>query len=221
MLNFSFFKSKIYKMKKIIPFSLLLIVGIALNLISSACGTGPEKTTQIHQDAFIATRIDSIFTKITDSLVLAELMNDSVTTFILVRHAEKMIGGSDPELSAAGQARAVELSRILKKIPLAKVFSTDFNRTRETARPTAEEQMQVLQLYNPSDLNTFVDHTLLNFPAKKMLVVGHSNSTASLLNILVGENIYADIPETDFDNLYLVTVFEKGRSDVVHMKYGE
>jgi hypothetical protein len=37
---------------------------------------------------------------------------------------------------------------------------------------------------------------------------------------MVGENIYATLPESAYDNLYIVSLFEKGRAKVTHLKYG-
>jgi len=42
-----------------------------------------------------------------------------------------------------------------------------------------------------------------------------------LLNVLTGTNSFNQIPETEYDNLFVVSVFEKGRAEVVHLKYGE
>jgi hypothetical protein len=57
----------------------------------------------------------------------------------LVRHAEKMDYSKDPELSASGKERALDLVNILRSTNIEHVHSSDFIRTRETAKPTAEE----------------------------------------------------------------------------------
>src|SRR5438046_2036742 len=57
---------------------------------------------------------------------------------VIVRHAEKAAnGGSDPDLSSAGRARADELARILKDSGITAIFTSEFKRTQETAAPTA------------------------------------------------------------------------------------
>ena len=57
---------------------------------------------------------------------------------VIVRHAEKATnGGNDPDLSSAGQARAEALARILKDSGITAIFTSEFNRTQETAAPTA------------------------------------------------------------------------------------
>ncbi|MEZ4931357.1 MAG: hypothetical protein R2788_04395 [Saprospiraceae bacterium] len=59
-----------------------------------------------------------------------------------------------------------------------------------------------------------------NYPAGKILVVGHSNTTPDFINVLTGTNDYPQLPETEYDNLFIVTVLEKGRAEVVQLKYG-
>lgn len=62
-----------------------------------------------------------------------------VTTFILVRHAEKDMTQStpDPDLSAEGHARARRLALLFEKTEIAAVYSTPFKRTRQTVEPLA------------------------------------------------------------------------------------
>ena len=146
-------------------------------------------------------------------------VTDTVTTYILTRHAE-VLTGSNPNLSTAGQNRANELKRVLKNVTLSSVYSTNYNRTMQTATPTANDKSLTVKTYDPFSLSPFVDSTNLIYKGKTILVVGHSNTTPSLLNTLTGSTTYSNIPESEYDNLYVVTVFEKGRANVTHMKYG-
>ncbi len=191
--------------------------------ILNSCGKDPEVITNtvIEVDTVFVTQHDTVFTTLTDTVTLTQFINDTATTFILVRHAETTGIGSDPGLSTAGQTRSDELRRIMDNVSLAAVFSTNFNRTMQTAQVTADDKMLTVDIYDPFNLNQFVDNTLEEYHTEKVLVVGHSNTTPSLLNVLVGANIYSDLPESEYDNLYVVTVFEKGRAEVVHLKYGE
>ncbi|MCF8243554.1 MAG: histidine phosphatase family protein [Saprospiraceae bacterium] len=156
----------------------------------------------------------------TDTLTLPQLLQDTATTFLLVRHAEKESIGSDPNLTPDGHARAEALMRVLKNIPLSAVFSTNYNRTQQTALPTANDQGLSVQSYDPALLDPLVDGVLQNHPGGAVLVVGHSNTIPGLLNFLTGTNAYPDIPDSQFDNLYIVSVYEKGKATVLHLKYG-
>lgn len=199
---------------------------ILLYFISSlffSCSKDPEiiTVTVTENDTIYISQQDTIILNITDTLTLTEFLTDTATTFILVRHAETTGIGSNPDLSASGIARAEELRRVLSNVALGAVYSTNFNRTMQTAQPVADDKSLSITMYDPFNPSAFADELLVDHHAGVVLVVGHSNTTPSLLNTLVGANIYQDFPEMEYDNLFVVTVFEKGRSDVVHLKYGE
>lgn len=189
---------------------------------STGCEKDPEVVieTVVERDTIIVTQLDTVFISLTDTLTLTEFIQDTATTFILVRHAETTGVGSNPSLSAAGQLRAEALRRALGNVPLAAVFSTNFNRTMQTAQPVADDQTLAVENYDAFSLHPFVDGVLVDHHAQAVLVVGHSNTTPDLLNVLIGSNVYSTFSESEYDNLFVVTVFEKGRSEVVHLKYG-
>ena len=157
---------------------------------------------------------------VTDTIV-ETVIDNSATTFILVRHAEIAGGGTNPNLSAAGLARAEDLKNVLSNVNLDAVFSTTYNRTTQTATPTATDKGLSIQNYDGFDLEPVVDDNIANYPEGAVLVVGHSNTTPALLNLLTGSETYADLPETEFNNLFVVTVYQKGNATVLEMKYGE
>lgn len=203
-----------------IAFSILIYFVSSLVL---SCSKEPEiiTVTVTENDTTYITVQDTIILNVTDTLTLTEFLTDTATTFILVRHAETTGIGSNPDLSAAGIARAEELRRALSSVSLDAVYSTNFNRTMQTAQPVADDKSLSIIIFDPFNPSAFVDGVLVDHHAGVVLVVGHSNTTPLLINTLVGANIYSDLPETEYDNLFVVTVFEKGRSDVVHLKYGE
>jgi broad specificity phosphatase PhoE len=203
-------------------FRLLFVFPIACFFLLLSCEKDPEIITEIVTvtDTIVITEtlIDTVV--VIDTVSVIETVHDTATTFILVRHAETMGSGSNPFLSGTGQARADELQRILSNVPLNAVYSTNFNRTMLTAQPTAADQGLNVTNYDAFSLDPFIDNVLDAHQEGVVLVVGHSNTTPSLLNKLVGANTYSDLPESEYDNLYVVYVFEKGRAKVVHMKYG-
>jgi phosphohistidine phosphatase SixA len=127
---------------------------------------------------------------------------DTVVVY-LVRHAEKADTSRDPALSPAGKARAAELARMLGDAGVTQVWSTDFERTRSTARPTAEARGLQVQIYDPNDLKGFAAR-LAATPGRH-LVVGHSNTTPALVRALGGTpgNLMAD---SEYDRFYVVTL---------------
>ena len=141
------------------------------------------------------------------------------TTVILVRHAEKL-KGKDPNLTTEGLQRANELARLLSKSTLDVVYSTDYKRTLKTATPTANNHNLKPILYSPKELEKLAKLILEKHQNGKVMVVGHSNTTPALLNILTGKD-YKELSELEYDNLYILTIYGLGDGEVLHMKYGE
>src|SRR5690242_7695936 len=71
--------------------------------------------------------------------LFAKAQEKPITTFILIRHAEKDLTQStnDPDLSAEGKARATRLVEVLKKTDIQAIYSTPFKRTQQTVEPLA------------------------------------------------------------------------------------
>jgi hypothetical protein len=51
------------------------------------------------------------------------------------------------------------------------------------------------------------------------LVIGHSNTVPEVIKMLGGD-VVPTIDEKKFDDLFIVTVYAKGKARVVQMKYG-
>lgn len=187
-----------------------------------SCEKEPEIITEtiIETDTLYVTQYDTVLMHITDTVTLTDFIRDTATTFILVRHAETTGTGSNPNLSSAGLERAEALRRILANVPLAAVFSSNFNRTKQTAQPTATDQSLPLLLYDPLNQSPLADEWLQTYRGRTVLVTGHSNTVPSFLNLLLENNQYADLGESEYDNLFIATVLEKGRVEVLHLKYG-
>lgn len=139
---------------------------------------------------------------------------------VLVRHAEKVESpGSDPELSAAGELRALALRDALKDFELDAVLITPFRRTRATAAPLAESRkLSPVAVPVDRDHVAAVVARILSLPeGSAALVVGHSNTLASIVRGLGGPDM-ADLHECEYDSLYLLTLSK--RPQLVRARYG-
>src|SRR5512140_1322272 len=104
----------------------------------------------------------------------------SPTTVILVRHAEKAAASSmssDVPLSAAGQQRATELARVLGEAGIAAIYTTPYERTRQTAAPLAAKLgLKPVEIAAGKD---YAEQMAKRIREKNVgetvLVVGHSN----------------------------------------------
>ena len=130
-------------------------------------------------------------------------------TIYLVRHSEKELSEmdhSDPPLTPCGQQRSESLSGFLSDVPIEVVYSTDYTRTRNTAFPTAKSKSLSVELYDADALEYF--SKLLIKRKQNALVVGHSNTTAVLAGILVGEE-FGEFDLDIYDRLYQVVLRKK------------
>ena len=143
---------------------------------------------------------------------------DASLVVFLVRHAEKVDHSRDPDLSEAGYLRAEALFRTLADSEIEEVHSSDFIRTRNTAAPVADLFGLETALYDPSDLHTLAEE--LRAVGGRHLVVGHSNTTPALVEILGGEPGPAIEEETEYDRLYILTIGKEGVHTIL-LRYGK
>ena len=125
----------------------------------------------------------------------------------LVRHAEKVDQSQESALTELGERRALAIAELLASEPLTRIFSTPFNRTLLTARPTADQHGLEITEYDGNQLEEFAGQLRLLEGA--VLVVGHSNTTPVLVNHLVGTELPL-LEEHEYDRVYVVTLDENG-----------
>ena len=132
------------------------------------------------------------------------------TTYYLIRHAEKLridITDKNPKLNHQGAKRADAWKEVFTNVKLDAVYSTDYNRTKLTAKPTADSKNLPIFLYDPKDMysESFQHKT----KGKSVLVVGHSNTTHIFANKILGRDEYNQINDDNNSNLYIVSVIDE------------
>ena len=139
-----------------------------------------------------------------------------VTTYYFIRHAEKLrVDKTDrnPNLNLKGFKRAEAWKEVFSNISFDAIYSTDYTRTRLTAKPTADSKNLPILIYNPRDMysKTFQNQT----EGKTILVVGHSNTTNVFANKVLGFDKYEEIKDNNNSNLYIVTVMNGNSSSIL------
>ena len=145
-----------------------------------------------------------------------------VTTVILVRHAEKKIepNNQDPELTPEGLERAQEVARMFGDAGINAVYATQFKRTQQTVKPLSERTGVPVTLVEASQTNDLLRRLQTTERGKTIFIAGHNNTVPAIVSELSGEN-YPVIPESEYDNLYIVTIYRFGKAKVVKLKYGK
>lgn len=110
------------------------------------------------------------------------------------------------------------------------IYTSQFARTKQTAEPLATKLgLTVAPISLKSNPNnprqiaeestTEVVNKILESPGENVLLVGHSNSIPDVIKMLGGDLVPA-IDERKFDDLFVVTIYAKGKAKVTQIKYG-
>jgi phosphohistidine phosphatase SixA len=149
------------------------------------------------------------------------------TTVILVRHAEKVTTDPrdpNPGLTAAGEQRACDLARLLRRRHVAAVITTQFARTRLTGKPTADAAHVALDSMTAGrDVQAHAaevaERIRTRYAGKTVLVVGHSNTVPKIIAALGGPAL-ADICDSAYGNVFTVVIAPQGAPRFTHAHYG-
>lgn len=143
-----------------------------------------------------------------------------VTTFILVRHAEKIDDSYDPDLSERGYERVEKLTEKFERVSFDAVYSTPLIRTMETAKGIASANDLSIREYDHRDPETEVENWLEEHHGQTVLVSGHSNSTPMFANALLGKEHFEEkFDESDYGNLLIVTIPANGQPKFLHLRF--
>ncbi len=126
----------------------------------------------------------------------------------IVRHAEKSTEPpNDPHLTEEGRLRAEALAASLSDNKIKSIYSTETNRTIETAEPLSRYLQLPIQYYKNDTLLKFLYRVLDS--GKNALIIGHSNTTIKMLDALELNHTIPEIPENDYDNLFFILLKSK------------
>ena len=145
----------------------------------------------------------------------------SVTTVIIVRHAEKIIdpNNNDVDLSEAGQQRAQEIARMFADAGINAIYATQYKRTQETVKPLSDKVGVPVTVMNSKGTADLLAQIRAQHSGQTIFIAGHNNTVPEIISALGGPQ-YPIIPESEYDNLFIVTVYRTGKAKVVKMKYG-
>ena len=140
--------------------------------------------------------------------VALSLQVSHVTTFYIVRHAEKVDNSDNPSLSRPGKERSFTLKNLLKNKGIDNIFVSNFLRTQQTAGYLARSLHITPKKYqNTDEGNEILVRKLVSFTGNhSILIVGHTNNIPAIIDSLMGSQQHIVIAENDFDNMYIITI---------------
>lgn len=143
-----------------------------------------------------------------------------ISTYYLIRHAEKEIEDSeneDPYLSDKGTDRALLYERIFMNITFDQIYSTNTKRALQTVTPIGMDNNTEIKIYDSKALVTeeFFKENL----GKNILIVGHSNTIPQIANELIKDEYFQEMDEQDYGSVYVITLAGTGKkAEIINLK---
>ena len=116
-------------------------------------------------------------------LFVTQAHGQGVRTIFLVRHADKIDDAPDALLSDAGRQRAECLAKMLADVNIQQIYTSDLQRTQQTAAPLAQKRRLkpvAVPLSKPDDLI----EAIRSGHAANVLVVWHGGTLPRILHAL-------------------------------------
>jgi len=131
-------------------------------------------------------------------------------TIYLVRHADKVSEDTDAPLSEAGRQRAVCLANTLRDANIQQIFTSELQRTQQTAAPLAEK-LHVKPVAIPLSKVDDLIRAVQSSKAANVLVVWHDATLGKILSALGAPEI-TPIGHSEYDRFFVLT-FAEGRKE--------
>jgi 2,3-bisphosphoglycerate-dependent phosphoglycerate mutase len=146
------------------------------------------------------------------------------TTVIVIRHAEKDLGGgTDPNLTAQGEARAALLAHMFGTAGahrgIEAIYVSPTLRSRATAAPLAAALNLTPVVAPADDAKDLAQRALRDHAGGRVLIVGHSDTVPAIVAELSGERNIPKIADSEYGAMYIVTVPRFGHANLVRLNY--
>ena len=127
----------------------------------------------------------------------------NVRTIFFVRHADKVSDETDALLSEAGHRRAECLAKTLADAHIQQIYTSDLQRTQQTAAPLAE-QLHLKPVAIPLSKVDDLIEAVRSDRTANILVVWHDLTLPKIL-LALGAPEIAPIAHTEYDRLFILT----------------
>jgi len=127
----------------------------------------------------------------------------NVRTIFFVRHADKVSDETDAALSDAGRRRAACLAKTLSDSNIQQIYTSDLQRTQQTAAPLAE-QLHLKPVAVPLSKVDDLIAAIRSDKTRNILVVWHDQTLPKILRALGAPEI-TPIGHTEYDRFFILT----------------
>jgi len=99
------------------------------------------------------------------------------------------------------------------------IYATQFKRTQQTVKPLADKLGLPVTQLDAKKTTELVQQIRARNAGQVIFIAGHNNTVPEIIAALGGPQLPI-IPETEFDNLYILTVQSDGSAKLLKLKYG-
>jgi phosphohistidine phosphatase SixA len=128
----------------------------------------------------------------------------NVRTIFFVRHADKVSDETDAPLSDAGHRRAECLANTLVDSHIEHIYTSDLQRTQQTAAPLAEKLHLKPLAFPLSKMDDLIE-AIRSEKAANTLVVWHDATLPKILRALGAPEV-KPIAHTEYDRFFIITI---------------
>jgi len=130
-------------------------------------------------------------------------------TIYLIRHADKVSEDTDAPLSEAVRQRAQCLANTLREANIQQIFTSELQRTQQTAAPLAEK-LHLKPVTIPLSKVDDLIRAIQSSKAANVLVVWHDATLAKILSALGAPEI-TPIEHSEYDRFFVLTFAAAGK----------
>lgn len=159
------------------------------------------------------------------------------TTILLVRHAERGEGeptagecpppgmggflteSGGPSVTEEGKGRAAALAHVASEASVSAVYVTELCRSQWTAKPFFDRAGVAPTQLAASDVRGLIRHVSVNHGGRVVLVVSHRDRIPQIVEGL-GSDLVPEFADGDYDDLFVITVYRRGKPKILRLKYG-
>jgi broad specificity phosphatase PhoE len=148
------------------------------------------------------------------------------TVVFVVRHAEKAVGGDDPPLTEAGSRRAQALVQVAEDAHIGAIYSSQFTRNRETAKPLSDKtgvpvtEVSV-NLQQPGDYGQMLAKQILaKHSGEYVVVVSHQNTIPGIVEGLSRRSV-PGLKDAEYASLFIIVIPRDGAPTLIRAQYGQ
>lgn len=150
----------------------------------------------------------------------------SITTIIILRHAEKDTMRYDPPLTSVGRERARALAHVLEGANVSALYTTQFVRTQQTVQTFAEKlgiKPTIFEV-DPKNIKGHAEElakvVLSRHASQTVVISSHSNVIPLIIEALKAGPRF-EISDDEYDNLFVITIGSTGETQLLRLKFGK